>query len=229
MHKTWVLSLRSFFWHDLRNPTLINQLLFIMKNSILLLAVIALFTFDIQAQSVQRSDAAGGFGVRGGVNFFNFGGEDASNNDYTNRAGFHAGVYTNLFLGSRIAIEPGVYYSVKGSQNDNFADTRSVLNYVDVPLLLRFYVADGLNIFGGPQASFLVSSRFEGDFFGTTYTYDTEAITKTDLGVVVGVGYNLPKGLNLQGSYDFGTSPVFKDSDAKIYNRGFKVSLGYSF
>ncbi|MCH7396794.1 PorT family protein [Belliella sp. DSM 107340] len=200
-----------------------------MKKSILLLAVIALFSFEIQAQSVQRSDAAGGFGIRGGVNFFNFGGEDASNNDYTNRAGFHAGVYTNLFLGSRIALEPGAYFSVKGTQNDGIGDPRAILNYIDVPLLLRLYVTDGLNIFGGPQASFLMSSKFEGDFFGSTFTYDTDAITKTDLGFVVGLGYNLPKGVNIQGSYDFGTSPVFKDSNAAIYNRGFKVSLGYSF
>lgn len=207
----------------------LNQLLFTMKKSILLLAVVALFSLDIQAQSVQRSDAAGGFGIRGGVNFFNFGGEDASSNDYTNRAGFHAGVYTNLFLGSRIALEPGAYFSVKGTQNDGVGDPRAILNYIDVPLLLRLYVTDGLNIFGGPQASFLMSSKFEGDFFGSTFSYDTDAITKTDLGFVVGLGYNLPKGVNIQGSYDFGTSPVFKDSDAAIYNRGFKVSLGYSF
>lgn len=224
-----VVITQVIFWHDLRNISPINQLLFAMKKYILLLAAIALFSFDVQAQSIERTDARGGVGVRGGVNFFNFGGEDATNNDYTNRAGFHAGVYTNLFLGSRIAIEPGIYYSVKGSQNDNFADTRSILNYVDIPLLLRLYVIDGLNIFGGPQASFLVSSTFEGDFFGSSYSYDTNAITKTDLGLVFGVGYNLPRGLNLQGSYDFGTSPIYKNSDAKIYNRGFKFSLGYSF
>nr|HAD53300.1 PorT family protein [Algoriphagus sp.] len=35
-------------------------------------------------------------------------------------------------------------------------------------------------------------------------------------------------GLNLQGSYDFGMTPVFKDSDADVYNRGFKISLGIS-
>ncbi|ERM81731.1 hypothetical protein P872_19280 [Rhodonellum psychrophilum GCM71 = DSM 17998] len=200
-----------------------------MKKSILVFAVLAFFSLEIQAQNVTRSDAAGGFGVRGGASFFNFGGSDASNNDYTNRTGFHAGVYSNLFLGERIALEPGVYYAVKGTQNDDLTNSRAVLNYVDVPLLLRFYIAKGINVFGGPQASFLTSSKFEGDLFGTTYSYDTESITKTDLGFVVGLGYNLPKGINLQGSYDYGTSPVFKNSDAEIFNRGFKVSLGYSF
>ncbi|SIT02905.1 porin family protein [Belliella pelovolcani] len=200
-----------------------------MKKSILLFAVLALFTFDINAQNYDRNDAIGGFGIRGGANFFNFGGSDASNNDYDNRVGFHGGLYANMFLGSRIALEPGVYYSIKGTQNDDFANSRAILNYVDVPLLLRLYLSDGLNVFGGPQASFLTGSRFEGDFFGSSFSYETDAITKTDLGFVVGIGYNLPKGLNIQGSYDYGTSPVFKDSDAAIYNRGFKLSLGYSF
>ncbi len=200
-----------------------------MKKTILLFALLAFFSFEINAQNYDRNDAIGGFGIRGGANFFNFGGSDASNNEYTNRVGFHGGVYANMFLGSRIAIEPGAYFSVKGTQNDDFANSRAVLNYVDVPLLLRLYVTDGLNIFGGPQASFLMSSKFEGEFFGTGFSYETDAITKTDLGFVVGVGYNLPKGLNIQGSYDYGTSPVFKDSDAAIYNRGFKLSLGYSF
>ncbi len=199
-----------------------------MKKIILILALFAFISIESQAQ-VSRTDIAAGAGVRGGVNFFNFGGSDASGNDYSNRAGFHLGVYTNLFLGQRIAIEPGAYYSLKGTQNQDLANSRAVLGYIDVPLLLRFYLAGGFNVFVGPQASFLTNSSFEGDLFGSTFSYDTEAISKTDLGFVMGLGYNLAKGLNLQGSYDFGTSPVFKDSDADIYNRGFKVSLGYAF
>ncbi len=185
----------------------------------------ALAMFSVESMAQQGP----GIGIRGGANFFNFGGADASSNEYTNRAGFHAGLYSTLFLGERLALEPGVFYSVKGTTNDDFANSRAVLNYVDVPVLLRLYLGEGFNIFGGPQASFLMSSQFEGDFFGSTFSYDTEAIRETDFGLVVGVGYNLPAGLNLQGSYDFGMTPVFKNSEAEIYNRGFKVSLGYTF
>jgi hypothetical protein len=199
-----------------------------MKKILLAFTFLALISLETQAQ-VSRTDIAAGAGIRGGVNFFNFGGSDASNDDYLNRTGFHIGVYTNLFLGQRIAIEPGAYYSLKGTQNEDLANSRAVLGYIDVPLLLRFYLAGGLNLFAGPQASFLTNSKFEGDLFGTTFSYDTDAITQTDLGLVIGIGYNLSRGLNLQGSYEHGTSPVFKDSDADIYNRGFKVSLGYAF
>lgn len=197
-----------------------------------ILAIAALVTFSVAANAQMRTPAAdqqASFGIRGGVNFFNWGGSDASGNDYTNRAGFHAGLYGNMFVTDRFSIEPGAYYSVKGTQNNNIVDSRAVLNYIDVPILLRFYATDGLNIFAGPQGSILLGSRFEGDAFGQTFGWDTDAVNDIDAGLVFGLGYNLPIGLNIQGSYDLGLTPVFQDSNANIYNRGFKVSLGFSF
>lgn len=197
----------------------------------LILAVSAMMVFALSSNAQVRTPASeqvSSFGVRGGANFFNWSGDDASNNDYTNRTGFHAGIYGNMFVTDRFAIEPGAYYSVKGTQADNIIDSRSVLTYLDVPILLRFYATDGLNVFAGPQGSILLNSKFEGDAFGQTFTADTENINDLDAGVVFGLGYNLPMGLNIQGSYDLGLTPVFKDSDANVYNRGFKISLGFS-
>ncbi|MDN3686725.1 hypothetical protein [Cyclobacterium jeungdonense] len=55
------------------------------------------------------------------------------------------------------------------------------------------------------------------------------AIKDFDAGMVVGLGYNPPKGLNFQTSYDFGLEPVFEGSGTAVYNRGFKVAIGISF
>jgi opacity protein-like surface antigen len=138
-------------------------------------------------------------------------------------------LYNSLFIGNSIAIEPGVFYSVKGTQNDDFANSRAILKYVDVPVLLRVYLSEGLNVFAGPQLSFLTSSKFEGDLFGSTVSFDTESVSNSDFGVLMGLGYNLPKGLNLQASYNYGLSPVFKNSNVDVYNRGFQFSLGVTF
>jgi hypothetical protein len=197
-----------------------------MKKVLLILALGLGF---VQLSQAQSSEYLGGFGVRGGASLFNFGGSDVSENDYTNRVGFHVGGYTMLFMTDRLALEPGIYYSVKGTQNDDFADSRAILNYVDVPVLLRMYPTEGINIFAGPQISFLAKSKFEGDFFGNTVSYDSDAIKETDFGLVLGVGYNLPKGFNVQASYDYGFTPIFKNSDANVFNRGFKLSAGFTF
>ncbi|MCR9016585.1 porin family protein [Aquiflexum gelatinilyticum] len=197
-----------------------------MKKITLIFAFAALISLQSQAQD---TDKKGGFGLRGGASFFNFGGDDASSNDYSNRIGYHLGLYNSLFIGNSFAIEPGLFYSVKGTQNDDFANSRAILKYVDVPVLFRFYLSEGLNIFAGPQLSFLTSSKFEGDLFGSTISFDTESVSNSDFGVLVGLGYNLPKGLNLQASYNYGLSPVFKNSNVDVYNRGFQVSLGVTF
>ncbi|MEX2591350.1 MAG: porin family protein [Anditalea sp.] len=200
-----------------------------MKKVILAIAIIMVFAVNANAQQMTpASEQISSFGVRGGVNFFTWGGDDASGNDYTNRAGFHAGIYGNMFVTDRFAIEPGAYYSVKGTQADNVVDSRSVLSYVDVPILLRFYASEGLNFFAGPQGSILLDSKFEGEAFDNTITFDRNDINDLDAGLVLGIGYNLPMGLNLQGSYDLGLTPVYKDRDANVYNRGFKISLGFS-
>lgn len=191
-----------------------------MKKLFSIVALMAVTLFSAQAQS--------GIGFRGGMNFFNFGGNDVSENNYTNRAGFHAGAYASIG-GGVVAIEPGIFYSVKGTQNEDAINSRAVLDYVDVPVLVRLRAGEGFNIFAGPQLSFLTRSKIEGDFRGSTVSLETSNIRETDTGLVFGVGYNMPKGFNIQGSYDYGLTPVFKDSNADVYNRGFKLSLGYTF
>ena len=188
-----------------------------------------LFLVSFAALTVSAANAQSGFGIRGGANFFNFGGSDVSENDYTNRVGFHAGIYATILPEGPVSVEPGVFYSVKGSQNDDGLDSRAVLDYVDVPVLLRFRIGEGFNLFAGPQISFLTNSKFEGEFGGSTLSFDTDEIKSTDAGLVFGLGYNLPQGFNVQGSYDYGLTPIFKDSDSDVFNRGFKVSLGYTF
>ncbi|MAN87842.1 MAG: hypothetical protein CL555_13725 [Algoriphagus sp.] len=191
-----------------------------MKKYLLILGFGLLMISNVQAQS--------GIGFRGGVNIFNFGGSDVSENDYTNRAGFHAGIYANFLPDSPVSLEPGVFYSVKGTQNNDALNSRAILNYVDVPVLLRLKAGDSFNIFAGPQVSFLLDSKFEGDFGSSTVSLQTSNVRDLDTGLVFGIGFNPASGLNLQGSYDFGMTPVFKDSDADVYNRGFKISLGIS-
>lgn len=188
-----------------------------------------LFLFSFTVLTCAAASAQSSFGIRGGANFFNFGGEDVSDNNYTNRVGFHVGAYASLLGEGPITVEPGIYYSVKGTQNDDGVNSRAVLDYVDVPLLVRFKIGEGFNLFAGPQVSFLANSKFEGDFGGSTVSFDTDTVKDTDVGLVFGLGYNLPQGFNVQGSYDYGVTPIFKDSDADVYNRGFKLSLGYTF
>ena len=165
------------------------------------------------------SSANAQFGVRAGLNSSNF-----SDTNFNSKQGYHLGAYYRIQLGA-MDIEPGLQYSKKGYEgNDNLSgdDINERLNYIDIPVLVRFNLIETVNIFAGPQASVLASRNYE---LGNITSTSTDVIRGYDIGAVFGVGVKLPLGLNLQASYDLGlTSLNYFDTDVK--NRVFKVSLG---
>ncbi|MEN2283539.1 porin family protein [Algoriphagus sp. SE2] len=165
------------------------------------------------------STAHAQFGARAGLNSSNF-----SDTNFSNKQGFHLGAYYRIQLGV-IDIEPGLQYSkkgYKGTEDISGIEVNERLNYIDVPVLVRFNLLEAVNIFGGPQASVLASRKYE---LGSTTSSSTDVIRGYDIGAVLGVGINLPLGFNVQASYDLGlTSLNYLNTDVK--NRVFKVSLG---
>jgi hypothetical protein len=159
------------------------------------------------------------FGIRAGLSSGNF-----SDTNFNAKLGFHAGGYYRLGTGF-ISVEPGVQYSIKGYEG-NVKTTGAVisekLNYVDIPVLIRLNVYPFLNVFAGPQASLLLSRKYELD--GNTDT-STEVISGYDLGGVVGLGVSLVSGINFQISYDLGLRSLnYYNTDVK--NRVLKLSVG---
>jgi len=164
------------------------------------------------------------FGVRAGFSTANF-----SDFDSDPIAGFHAGAYFRKELGF-ISIEPGLQFSQKGYESDGLIGTPPIqndrLSYVDVPVLFRVDFLPFLNVFAGPQGSVLVSRKLNYVDGGTETS--TEPIKGYDIAGVVGVGANLPLGLNAQVSYDIGFQSVnYYNQDVK--NNVLKISIGYDF
>lgn len=184
-----------------------------MKKLLALVFVLGLFG-SAQAQ----------FGVRAGYSSANF--TDFASDPI---AGFHAGAYYKFGSGF-ISVEPGIQYSQKGHERVGDTGTPAVksdrLNYIDVPVLLRVNFLPFLNVFAGPQASILASRKLE--FMDGSTDTSTEAIKGYDLAGVVGLGANLPLGINAQVSYDIGFQSVnYYNQDVK--NNVLKISLGYEF
>ncbi|WP_425637363.1 outer membrane beta-barrel protein [Algoriphagus yeomjeoni] len=163
------------------------------------------------------------FGVRAGYS-------SASFSDFNSDAlsGFHVGAYYKIGDGF-LAVEPGIQYAQKGYtnlMNGSPSTDKELLNYVDVPVLVRVNFLPFLNVFAGPQASVLVSR--ERKFSDGSTESTTEPIRGYDIAGVVGVGANLPLGINAQLSYDIGFQSVnYYNQDVK--NTVLKISLGYDF
>lgn len=161
------------------------------------------------------------FGLRAGYSSANF-----SDTNFSSRSGFHAGAYYT-FGTSFIKVEPGLQFAQKGYKgtDDLGVLIDEQLNYIDIPVLVRLSLLPMVNVFAGPQASFLASRNYQ---LGPITSKSLEVLTGYDLAGVVGAQVNLPMGLNLQASYDIGLRSLnYFNTDVK--NRVFKISLGYSF
>ncbi|MFD2785713.1 porin family protein [Hymenobacter rubripertinctus] len=206
------------------------------------------------------SSATGGvqFGVRAGLNVADISG-DAVNTftdltDYTNGAitksakpGFYAGLYATLPLGPRFAFEPGIGYSEKGTeltgriplQQFDFLNAKVTatgrLAYLDIPLLAKAYLTDGLYVYAGPQASVLLSgkARVQASALGFSafkHNFDVkDQFRAVDFAVVGGLGYQFQSGFGLSAGYDYGLSSLDKNNRFDAQNRVIKASLNYSF
>jgi hypothetical protein len=162
------------------------------------------------------------FGVRAGYSSANF-----SDTNFDAKSGFHIGAYYN-FGTDFLSVEPGLQYSQKGYQGTVDATGDPIdeqLSYIDIPVLVRLKLIPAINIFAGPQASFLASRDYQ---VGDVNSKSLEPIKGYDLAGVVGAQVKLPLGFNVQASYDIGLSSLnYYDTDVK--NQVFKVSLGFSF
>lgn len=198
------------------------------------------------------------FGVRAGLNVADVSGDAVSTfNDlaeYTNGAvtqemkpGFYAGLYATLPLGPRFAIEPGIGYSEKGTvltgriplEQFDFLNAKVTatgrLAYLDIPVLAKAYLTDGLYVYAGPQASVLLSGKARVQagalgFNAFNTDFDVKDQLRTvDFGVVGGLGYQFQNGLGLSAGYDYGLSSLDKNNNFNAQNRVIKAAINYSF
>ncbi len=148
-------------------------------------------------------------GIKAGANF-------ATITDYDNASsitGFLAGAFATIKFSDKIAIQGDLLYSQQGA---NFDAEELDLDYINFPIVLKYYLFKRLNIHAGSQFGFLINDTNLG-----TESYD--------LSGVIGVGLDLPLGLRVDGRYNFGVTDILDIVNVKGKNSVFSLSLGFSF
>jgi hypothetical protein len=178
-----------------------------MKKSFLF-AVLFLVPFIIHAQGV-------GIGIKAGANWAN---QDIENVDINSVTSYHAGAYVNLNFSDKWGITPEVLYSVYGSELNN---VKLDLDYISIPLMLRFKPISLLSLEAGPQFSILTKANLHGD--------DIKNQLKTnDFGLAFGAGLHLPLGFNAGARYILGFTDISDVSAESIKNRTFQIYVGWT-
>lgn len=164
-----------------------------------------------------------------------------------NRTAFYVGAGVDIPLGDMVSVEPSLIYTqrgygLKGNLTINElkidalnARATSQMHYIDMPVLLKIKPAAGLQIFAGPQVSYLVENNLRADVsvFGFSLLNRdidvTEQFNRWDVGVTGGVGYEFENGIGIAASYERGFQRLDKNQNFKAFNEGYKAGLTYRF
>ncbi len=201
-------------------------------KKLILMAAVAVFGFS-QAQAQDEIK----FGVKAGVNFAKLTGDAVEDAD--GRTGFHIGGVVEIPVSEKFSVQPELLYSQQGlQQKESFEgidfESKLKLDYIHVPVMAKFYVADGFALEAGPQFGFNVGAKQEFSAGDESEEEDVkDSVAGFDLSLGAGVSYKLDNGLFFQARYMFGLSNVNKDEeegfDDNLTNSVLSLSVGFMF
>ena len=181
------------------------------------------------------------FGAKVGFDLTHFWGEDAPHGIQPN---YQVGLMLEYKFSPKFAIAPEVVFAAQGGKatgdvyDDDFdglikAKGTFHTNYINVPLMLKFYATPNFSIDFGPQAGFNVYSKMTASGklanVEAKESIDLKDNTKTvDFGVALGGTYNLTEKAFVQARYTMGLTNVF-DNDADCKNGNVQIAFGMKF
>ncbi len=178
------------------------------------------------------------FGPKIGVDYTHYWGKDVNHGGQLN---YQAGVFFEYRMADKFAIAPELVFAAQGGKYDTKGTVLGVdveaketdhVNYINVPVMLKYYVCPEVSIDFGPQVGFnvysktTVEAKIAGE--GGKKTYPMKDHTKTvDFGLGLGLTYNIAKDVFVQGRYTMGLTDVFDHHSGK--NGNAQIAIGYRF
>lgn len=193
---------------------------------------IAVVAFLMALSVAGYSQVQVALGLKAGPNFANINSEESAGANYKNRTGFHGGAFA-LFKITKLAIQPELLFSQQGSTLEvNGTDLEANFNYINIPILLKLYLAGGFNLQAGPQIGFVSKAEVEtfvnGSSGATTMEDVKDQLKGNDVSLALGAGWDLPFGLTIDARYNLGLSEVYDfNNSPEAKNQVFQLSVGF--
>lgn len=184
-----------------------------MKKITLLLVTVLTVSF-VNAQD--KKDMS--FGVKGGLNLANVTNVDGSQT----LASFHLGFFGEFMLDDKFALQPEIMFSAQGT---SFNDGDLNLDYINIPIMAKYYAGDSFSLEFGPQIGFLVNAEEVGIDI-------KDEVKSTDFSLNFGLSYDVTRNFMIGARYNLGINRWQKNlfpGESESKNSVFQISLGYKF
>jgi len=161
------------------------------------------------------------------------------------KPGYQAGLVMEYKFNPNFAIAPEVVFASQGGKSKAFAlditnndinltttDIKYTANYINVPVMLKYYVTPEFSIDFGPQVGFNVFNKVSHK--NLSKSIDIKDSTKpVDFGLGLGGTFNLTENAFVQARYTMGLTKVFKDEDVigenNAKNGNVQIAFGMKF
>lgn len=193
-----------------------------MKKWILL--AVTFFVAGVAKAQFDGKDFA--YGVKGGWNATNI-----SHIDAKNKMSVHLGAFAEWRINDYFGIQPELLYSRQGCRDKYESDGKKTkvqlrVNYLNIPVLAKLYVLEGLSVDMGPQLGFALNVKSRVKQSGHVEKDKIEHFNTCDFSFAVGASYTVDD-LIFSARYNIGLTNVFGKWEKNNKNHVFQLSLGY--
>lgn len=199
-----------------------------LRNGVYKSVWVVFFLVIVNASNAQQQTA---FGIKAGLNLTNLKVSDPDAS-YDSRSGFHAGFFVREKF-SKVAIQPEFLISTLSTDvsSSTLGDWQDRFTYLNIPIMVRFYIVDGLNFHAGPQFGFLLDGdrQYSGPL-GQGSEDIKDYYKNSDVSISLGGGWDFPFGMNVDVRYNVGVQDINEASGGEeAKSRVFQVSVGWNF
>lgn len=177
-------------------------------------------TTDIDPETISYSededtDTETRYGFKAGINISNYSSsnlDDIQDGLNDSRIGAVFGFLVDMHVAGKLRFQPEFLYSAQGSKEKALR-----ADYLQIPLMLKFDLADFLNIQAGPQVGFKIH-EFEDSFKNFDYA------------VNVGIGLNVLENVSIEARYSLGLADMFDEDRAPNFEgKNAVIQLGVTY
>ena len=193
--------------------------------------------FVLIAAAIVCMSASAQFQIGGKVGFdmTNFWGSDV---EHGMKPSYQAGLVMEYKFNPHFAIAPEVVFASQGGKfkvldlNLFGLDVSKTVtyntNYINVPLMLKFYATPNFSIDLGPQVGFNVYSKVTAKGVDDAIDFK-DATNAVDFGIGMGGTYNLTENAFVQARYTMGMTKVFDGDYNNEKNGNIQIAFGMKF
>ena len=149
--------------------------------------------------------------------------------DAKTRPSFYIGGLVEIKVREKFSVQPEIVYSSQGTKFKSDSNFSLQLDYINIPVMMKYLVTKGFSIEAGPQIGFLTAATFTD---GTVTVTDKDNFSTTDFSLGFGAGYDITENFNLGVRYNAGLTKVNKNSTpgfSDIKNSVFQIGAAYKF